>query len=330
MRSFTLIEALVTIAIFVLAMGAVIGFIVMAYRTYGFTFQQSQAILEARKGVETMVKEIREARVGDDGAYIIEKADDYEFIFYSDIDDDGETERVRYFIRPAGGREGSETGQCASFSSGGSCSVTFSDFLTEDLETAQLKVSVEGDLDSGSEIVKIYADGDYLATLCTGSDCGQCPGTFQDLTTLEVSSQASDGSIIFSADASSAVNPFCDWLEENHSMMAKFEFFWTESSSAQEKDIFKKGVIDPTGWPISYPEENEKIFIISENIMNERRGEPVFSYYDGDYNLLDAPARLERTVLMHLKLIINVNPKRPPQDFILESDAQIRNLKTNL
>jgi len=95
---FTFIETLVTIAIFALAMGAVSGFIVMGYRTQSYTWQQSQVIGEARRGIETMIKEIREARGGDDGSYIIEKAEDFQFIFYSDIDKDDLTERVRYFI----------------------------------------------------------------------------------------------------------------------------------------------------------------------------------------------------------------------------------------
>jgi len=33
---------------------------------------------------------------------------------------------------------------------------------------------------------------------------------------------------------------------------------------------------------------------------------------------------------MHVFLKINVDPSRPPDDFDLESDTQIRNLKTNL
>ncbi len=98
-RGFTFIETLVTITIFALAMGAVSGFIIMGYRTQSYTLEQSAAIAESRKGVETMVKEIREARPGDDGAYIIEKAEDFQFIFYSDIDKDAATERVRYFIQ---------------------------------------------------------------------------------------------------------------------------------------------------------------------------------------------------------------------------------------
>ncbi|PIS17546.1 MAG: hypothetical protein COT59_00095 [Candidatus Nealsonbacteria bacterium CG09_land_8_20_14_0_10_42_14] len=106
MRGFTLIETIVTIAIFALIMGVVSGFLVVGYRVQGYTFQQAVAIGEARKGVEIMVKEIREARPGDDGSYIIEKADNYEFIFYSDIDKDEATERVRYFIEGTNFKKG--------------------------------------------------------------------------------------------------------------------------------------------------------------------------------------------------------------------------------
>ncbi len=329
-NSFTLIETLVSITIFALAMGVMSGLIFWGYRSYAYTFQQATAINEARKGVEVMVKGIREARMGDDGGYIIEKAEDYEFIFYSDIDKDEAVERVRYFIKPAGGGQGAQTDQCVSFSSGGSCSISFSNFLEETLESAQVKVSVEGDLDSSNETVDIYADGVNLGTLCVGSDCGQCVGFWQDLTTFDVTSQASDNSIQFTAIASSKVGVFCDWQEESHSLQAKFEFSWVETPGPEEKAIFKKGIIDPSGWPIGYPLENEEIFIISENIQNEARGIPVFTYYDGDHNLLGVSDRIGKTTLMHLKLMINVNPDKPPKDFILESDTQIRNLKTNL
>ncbi len=64
MKSFTLIETLVAILVFTLAMGAVSGLILMAYRTQSYTWQQSIAIDEARRGIETMVKEIREAKAG--------------------------------------------------------------------------------------------------------------------------------------------------------------------------------------------------------------------------------------------------------------------------
>lgn len=192
-QGFTLIETIITIVVFALSMGAISGFIWMGYRTQSYTWQQSTAIAEARKGVETMVKEIREARIGDDGAYVIEKAEDFEFIFYSDIDKDAATERVRYFIQ--------------------------------------------------------------------GTD-------------------------------------------------------------------FKKGVINPTGWPIQYPPASEEVVTLSQYVRNQP---PIFHYYDGQGGeIAPLPARLKDTKLMKVYLVININPNRPPQDFTLESAVQIRNLKINL
>lgn len=182
-----------TVVVFTMIMGVISAFIVMGYRTQSYTSQQSLAINEARKGIEIMVKEIREARSGDDGAYIIEKPEDYQLIFYSDIDKDTATERVRYFIQ--------------------------------------------------------------------GTD-------------------------------------------------------------------FKKGVTDPAGWPIIYNPTNEVVTILSQYVRNQP---PIFHYFDGEGNeIVELPARLKDTKLMRVDLVINVDPNRPPQDFILESAVQIRNLKTNL
>jgi len=329
-KGFTLTETMVTIAVFALAMGAASMLIIKGYELYSYTLQQSQAIKEARRGIEILVKEIREAKKGEDGSFVIEKAGDYEFIFYSDIDKDREIERVRYFIKPAGGGSGSQIDECASFSSGGSCTFSISDFLSGDLESAQVNVSAEGDLNSNSENIDIYADGVKLGTLCTGSDCGQCVGAFQDTTNFDVSDQARDNSIQFAADASNSVNPFCDWKETNHSFIAKFEFNWSEQAEAGAESVFKKGIIQPTVWPVSYSSGDEEIKIISNHIQNEERGKPVFNYYDQDNNLLPLGERISKTTLMQLNLIININPDRKPKDFILESSTQLRNLKTNL
>jgi len=96
-KGFTLVETMATIAVFALATGVVIGLIITAYRTYGQAWQRSVSANEARKVVETMIQEARKARSGEDGSYLLGKADDGELIFYSDIDKDGSIERVRYF-----------------------------------------------------------------------------------------------------------------------------------------------------------------------------------------------------------------------------------------
>jgi prepilin-type N-terminal cleavage/methylation domain-containing protein len=69
LRAFTLTETIVAIFVFSILMGAVSGMILMLYRTHSYEWQQSIAIEEARRGIETMVKEIREAREGENGAY---------------------------------------------------------------------------------------------------------------------------------------------------------------------------------------------------------------------------------------------------------------------
>ena len=156
-RGFTLIETLISIFIFTLAMGALTGFIVVSYRTHAYASEQSTAIEEARRGIETMVKEARAARTGDNGAYPVERADDKQFIFYSDIDNDGKTERVRYFLSTI--NSGSQTKECTATSQGGACNVSFSNFLTGILKSALVSVSAMGDLDASNEYVGISADG---------------------------------------------------------------------------------------------------------------------------------------------------------------------------
>ena len=91
MKGFTLVETLVAIIVFSLALGVVTSFIILGYRNQGYAWQQALAINEARRGIETMIREIREAKTGQDGSYPIEKAEDKEFIFYSDIDKDGKS-----------------------------------------------------------------------------------------------------------------------------------------------------------------------------------------------------------------------------------------------
>lgn len=199
-RGFSLIEVVVLIFVFTIAMAALSAFIVRSYRMYSYNLQQVTAINEARRGIEVMVKEIREARYGEDGSYPISQAGDFNFIFYGDIDRDSGIERVRYFL---------------------------------------------------------------------------------------------DGT------------------------------------------NFKKGVVEPTGDPPQYVLSGETFSILSSYARNGTSS-PIFKYYNGDWpgdtinNPLPTLTRLSDTKLMHVYLKINVDPSRPPDNFILESDTQIRNLKTNL
>jgi type II secretory pathway pseudopilin PulG len=96
----------------------------------------------------------------------------------------------------------------------------------------------------------------------------------------------------------------------------------------------KKGTIDPVGFPVSYPEENEVVKIITEYITNDE--DPVFYYYNQDWpadqvnNPLTTPAPLTEVSLVKISIRINADPSQPESEFTLEPFVQVRSLKTNL
>jgi len=321
LTGFTLIETLVTIFILALIIGVVFGLIVFLYRTHGYAWEESQAIEEARRGIEAMTKEIREARTGEDGSYPLEKAEDKQIVFYSDIDNDGRTEKVRYFLGTV--NSGILIQECQTDSGGGTCSVAFSNFFTGILKSAQLKVSVEGDLDRSAEYVTVSVDGNNLGNICQ-IGCSHCAGVWQGTTIYDVISQAQDNEIQFSADASSAVGYECPVGSPNHSMKARFEFSWEEEIIGAGNEL-KKGIIEPTGSPIEYPSEQENISLLTSYVRN---APPIFEYFDNQGDKIEEyPARLIDTKIMKVYLVVNVNPNRPPDNHELESYVQLRNLK---
>jgi len=315
-KAFTLIETLITIFIFSLAIGAIFSSILMIYKTHGYTFEQSIAIDEARRGIETMVKEIRMAKEGEDGSYPIELAGDKEFIFYSDIDGDGRVERVRYFLAQT--NSGTKIQECQTSQKGGYCSVSFSNFLTGALTKATVSVLVDGDFGASTEYAEIFADGIKIGEICK-SGCKKCLGSWQGTQTFDVTNFAEDNLITFLIDATDKVDPACPF-----SMKAKFVFSFTEDISALSHE-FKKGVIKPTGSPPTYPLDQEKITTLTSYVRNSP---PIFKYFDEEGNkILDYPARLKDTKLMKVYLVVNVNPNRPPNEYELISFVQLRNLK---
>jgi type II secretory pathway pseudopilin PulG len=94
----TIVETMVSLAIFSLAMAILYNFYLQGIGSQRYTNEQAQAVNSLRQGTETMVRELREARYGDDGSYILVDAQDQEIIFYSDVDTDNSTEKIRYFL----------------------------------------------------------------------------------------------------------------------------------------------------------------------------------------------------------------------------------------
>lgn len=196
---FTLVEVIVAIFIFSIVVAGVAGFAIYYIRNYSFSFEETQSVGQAQQALTTMIREIREARSADNGAWPLTSLDDNSFIFYADVTNDKRADRVRYFI------EGTE---------------------------------------------------------------------------------------------------------------------------------LKKGVIEPTQVPVSYPLANEVVKTIAYYIDNDTT--PLFTYYNGDWpadiinNPLSPTNRLLNTRYVNIYLRINVDTNTGSQPFELTSGVTIRSLKDNL
>lgn len=97
-QGFTILEIAISLFLFTMVMGAVTVFFIYYLRNYSLSFEENQMVNIAQNALTQMNRDIREARSGEDGAWTIVEASDTSFTFYSDVTNDGRTDRVRYFV----------------------------------------------------------------------------------------------------------------------------------------------------------------------------------------------------------------------------------------
>jgi prepilin-type N-terminal cleavage/methylation domain-containing protein len=92
----SLIEILIAMAIIsVLGLG-IISLQYIINKNQLLVINSYKSVDEANVSVSHFAREVRTARNSDNGAYVLERVNDQEIVFYSDIDYDGQTEKVRY------------------------------------------------------------------------------------------------------------------------------------------------------------------------------------------------------------------------------------------
>jgi prepilin-type N-terminal cleavage/methylation domain-containing protein len=96
----------------------------------------------------------------------------------------------------------------------------------------------------------------------------------------------------------------------------------------------KRGVIEASGSPLSYPAASEKISYAATGVYNGTN--PVFRYYNGNWpsdtanNPLPAALRITATRYVTVYLNIKTNPSSTTGAFELTTGIQIRSMKDNL
>jgi hypothetical protein len=93
-----MIEAVVWVAMTSMIMLTIVEAVQYFYRTNSYTIEQASAITSAQRGIEEMIKVMREAAYSSNGAWPILTLATSSVSFYADIDDDPFIEQVRYFL----------------------------------------------------------------------------------------------------------------------------------------------------------------------------------------------------------------------------------------
>jgi len=98
MKGFTLIEIFIVIFLISFLIGVVIFFVISLSNYSAFFVSTLGSEKEIDMTLSNLAREIRSLNYSSNGAYPIEYASTTAIIFYSDIDNDGLTERIRYYL----------------------------------------------------------------------------------------------------------------------------------------------------------------------------------------------------------------------------------------
>ncbi len=97
-KGFTVVEVMISLAIFVFIIGA-LTLLSRNLWQYNSFLSSGLNTADATKNIlKTMTAEIRTASSGSNGGYAINQASVSSFTFYADTDNDGLKEKIRYFI----------------------------------------------------------------------------------------------------------------------------------------------------------------------------------------------------------------------------------------
>jgi len=94
----------------------------------------------------------------------------------------------------------------------------------------------------------------------------------------------------------------------------------------------KRGVLEPTGIPLTYNPVNEVVNILVHDVVATTT--PLFSYYDTNYNgasaALPEPVNILAVRLVKISVTVDRDTARPPPSMTATTQVSMRNLKDNL
>ncbi len=97
-KGMSFIEVVMAIGIFSMLMGGVTLLFIKAWEFQKNISETSNTSLAVYQGANKTIDNLRRVRQADNGAYPIKSADSFNLVVFSDIDKDGNTERLHYYL----------------------------------------------------------------------------------------------------------------------------------------------------------------------------------------------------------------------------------------
>lgn len=97
-KGLSFVEMIIAIGIFTMG---ILGFSLLFSKSWqmnSYIYETGQDSFVASRAVGNLVNDLRRARQADNGDYLIKSASDMDLVLYIDIDNDGATEKVHYFL----------------------------------------------------------------------------------------------------------------------------------------------------------------------------------------------------------------------------------------
>ncbi len=139
---------------------------------------------------------------------------------------------------------------------------------------------------------------------------------------LRTASQSSIGAYPIESASSTAVIFYSN--VDTDSLREKIRYFLSGRT-------LKRGVIKPTGNPLTYNSANEVITEVAHDIANTTT--PIFFYYDSNFSGTEIPlsSPVDVTDIRVIRIILQLDqdPHLTPAPFYVESKGLLRNLKDN-
>lgn len=98
LKAMTLVEMMVAIAVVLITMEGFTYLFLKTWDTNKFILEAGMASTAASRATNKIVIDLRSAQQADNGAYPLKSGDDFDFVFYANVDGDVGVERVHYFL----------------------------------------------------------------------------------------------------------------------------------------------------------------------------------------------------------------------------------------